>query len=55
MAGGLFWESGSGSPNARKFCSFLQKLFNFWAILIKNKVLKPGIEIGSANMIKVVA
>ena len=48
---------GDGAPSARKFCFFLQKLLNFRYILIKNRLvlLKRGMEIGSANMIKLIA
>ena len=53
----LFWGSGGGAPSAPKFCIFfLQKQLHFRAILIKKIMLfKHGIEIGSANMIKLVA
>ena len=54
--GRLLWGSGSVSPGARKFCVFWQKLLNFRTILIKKiMLLKRGIEIGSADMVKLVA
>ena len=71
MGGGLFWGLGvwgqspqppeargsrDGAPSARKFCIFLQKELHFRATLIKKiMLLKRGLKIGSANMIKLVA
>ena len=62
-AAGGQWESGGlgakppaavgtgvwgGAPSAKKFCIFC-KNNNFRAILVKNRLLKRGIEISSAT------
>ena len=48
----LFWGPGGGAPSRQKP---LEGLANFKANLIKIMVLKSGVEIDSANMIKLVA
>ena len=53
---GAVWGSGGGAPSARKFCIFLQKQLQLRAILIKKTMLlKRSLEVGSVNMIKLVA
>ena len=54
--GGLFWRLGAKPPALENFAFFCKNNFILRAILIKKiMLLKRGLEIGSANMIKLVA
>ena len=46
---------GSGTPSAKKFCSFLQVELKFRTILIKNNAFKTWHKNWQRNMIHLVA